>query len=59
MATSNAAQATSELPTQHAPTRENLIPLLQDLQERDGYLSKDAIGTLAAASGISDNEIYG
>lgn len=38
---------------------ENLIPILQDIQERDGYLSEEAVGMLARASGISENEIYG
>ncbi len=38
---------------------ENLIPILQDIQERDGYLSEEAVGMLARASAISENEIYG
>lgn len=38
---------------------EHLIPILQDIQERDGYLSEQALHGLAQASGISENEIYG
>ncbi len=38
---------------------EHLIPILQDIQERDGYLSQEALRALAHASDISENEIYG
>jgi NADH-quinone oxidoreductase subunit E len=38
---------------------ENLIATLQDIQERDGYLSEETIRALATASGVSENEIYG
>jgi len=38
---------------------EHLIPILQDIQERDGYLTQEALRELAQASQISDNEIYG
>jgi NADH-quinone oxidoreductase subunit E len=38
---------------------ENLIPILQEVQERQGYLSEDAVAALARVSGISANEIYG
>ena len=33
--------------------------ILQDLQERDGYLSAEAVGAFAEAAGMSPNEIYG
>jgi len=38
---------------------EHLIPILQEIQERQGYLSEEAVGTLGRAIGISENEIYG
>lgn len=38
---------------------EHLIPILQEIQERRGYLSEEALGTLGRAIGISENEIYG
>jgi len=38
---------------------ENLIAILQEIQERHGYLSEEALRTLAATSGVSENEIYG
>jgi NADH-quinone oxidoreductase subunit E len=38
---------------------EHLIPVLQDIQERDGYLTEEALRELAQASHISENEIYG
>lgn len=43
----------------YPPRRDNLIPLLQEIQERQGYLSEEAVQGLAVASGISENEIYG
>jgi NADH-quinone oxidoreductase subunit E len=38
---------------------ENLIAILQEIQERHGYLSEDAVRILSAVSGVSENEIYG
>jgi len=38
---------------------ESLIPILQDVQERLGYVSEEAMRALAASTGISENEIYG
>ena len=40
-------------------SRQYLIPILQDIQERDGYLTEEALRELAQATSISDNEIYG
>ncbi len=42
-----------------AASPENLIAILQEIQERHGYLSQEAVGTLAAVSGVSESEIYG
>jgi NADH-quinone oxidoreductase subunit E len=38
---------------------ENLIAILQEIQERHGYLSEDALRALSAVTGVSENEIYG
>ena len=38
---------------------ENLIPILQDVQARLGYISEETMRALAIATGISENEIYG
>lgn len=39
--------------------RGSLIPILQDVQETQGYLSEQAIGELESLLDISANEIYG
>jgi NADH-quinone oxidoreductase subunit E len=38
---------------------ENLIPILQEIQEHQGYLSEESVEALARVIGISENEIYG
>ena len=54
-----AAGEVQDILTKHPPGRESLIPVLQDLQARDGYLSEAAMSALADATGISANEIFG
>jgi NADH-quinone oxidoreductase subunit E len=39
--------------------REDLIPLLQDIQESSGFLSEDAIVKAGAFIGLSTTKIYG
>jgi NADH-quinone oxidoreductase subunit E len=53
------ASAVAEILASYAPRRDNLITVLQEIQERDGYLSEAALRALSGASGISENEIYG
>lgn len=43
----------------HSSSRENLIPILQEIQDRKSYLSPEAIGQVAAHLGISENDVYG
>jgi NADH:ubiquinone oxidoreductase subunit E len=43
----------------HGRSRENLIPILQEIQDRKSYLSPEAIGQVAAHLGISENDVYG
>jgi NADH-quinone oxidoreductase subunit E len=54
-----ATSALAEILASYPPRRDNLIPVLQELQERHGYVSEDSVRALAVASGISENEIYG
>jgi NADH-quinone oxidoreductase subunit E len=39
--------------------RGSLIPMLQEIQERLGYLCEEAVAELSRRTGISENEIYG
>ena len=43
----------------HPAGRGSLIPILQDVQERIGYLSQEAVAELEQRLGISANEIFG
>jgi len=42
-----------------AGMREDLIPLLQEIQDVEGFLSPDAIRGVSRTLRISENEIYG
>jgi len=42
----------------YEPDRSNLIPMLQDVQDRLGYLSESAVDEMAERIGLSPNEIY-
>jgi len=39
--------------------RKGVIPLLQKMQEQDGYLSPESIRTISRTLKVSENEIYG
>ncbi len=41
------------------PSREHLIPLLQDVQEEQGYLSKESIGVISQHLHVAPAKIYG
>jgi NADH:ubiquinone oxidoreductase subunit E len=43
----------------HDHGRENLIPLLQDIQERLTYLSPEALAMVAEHLDLSENDVYG
>jgi NADH-quinone oxidoreductase subunit E len=47
------------LVARHGADRSGLIPILQDIQERLGYLSEEAVDELARLIGVSPNEVYG
>lgn len=53
--TVNAEEATLKV----GPQRENLIPLLQEIQSRDGFISEENIAKVEQTTGISMAEIYG
>ena len=39
--------------------RDNLIPILQGIQRKNGYISKEAVNEISNYLDISENEIYG
>ena len=43
----------------HPTTKGGVIAILQEIQERNGYLAPDAVDEVARLTGISANEIYG
>lgn len=45
--------------SRHARGREDLIPILQDLQVEEGYLSQDAVRQVSRRLRVSESEIYG
>ncbi len=44
---------------QYGSDRTSLIPILQDVQGRFGYLSEEVVDRLAELIGVSPNEIFG
>ena len=58
MAGSTIAPTTSIL-EKYTPQRENLIPILQDIQSAEGYLSPKSIQETSRRLRISENDIYG
>jgi len=49
----------ADILAKHPASRGSLIPILQDIQERIGYLSQEAVAELEQRMGISANEIFG
>ena len=45
--------------TRHPKDRSSLIPILQDLQSRDGYLSRRGICEVADYLGLPESKVYG
>ena len=43
----------------HGSSRDNLIPILQEVQDRKGYLSPQSVGQVAEFLGLSENDVYG
>jgi len=55
----NIHSETKSILSQHRAGRSSLIAVLQDIQERCGFLSQETIEQLEKQTGISANEIYG
>jgi NADH:ubiquinone oxidoreductase subunit E len=49
----------SEILNSHGCARENLIPILQEIQDREAYLSAQAVGRVADYLKLSENDVYG
>ena len=43
----------------HRPERGSVIPILQTIQERHGFLSKESVRDLSKYTRVSENEIFG
>lgn len=51
--------AVAEIVARYPAGRESLIPVLQDVQGKFGYLSEESMRELSRQTGISENETYG
>lgn len=49
----------ADILAKYPANRGSLIPILQDIQEKFGYLSEETVEELERLMGISANEIYG
>jgi NADH-quinone oxidoreductase subunit E len=56
---STASDQLGQIVSAHPPGRSSLIPILQDIQEKTGYLPEDWMRELPVLTRISENEIYG
>ncbi len=52
------ASTISELLNKYGGERKNLIPILQEIQEKERYLSAEAISEISLHLGIPENDIY-
>ena len=59
MATSTVPQSVDEVIREHPSSRENLISILQDVQEIEGYLSRESINRIAEYLHLPSSKIYG
>ena len=53
------ALSVEEIVKKYPAKREYLIPLLQQIQEREGYISKEAVRLISRRLKISENVIFG
>ena len=44
--------------SKYEPKRENLVPALQDVQEKDGFISEEAVSALSEYFSISRSDIF-
>ncbi len=52
-------QTVSNAVKKHGSTRENLLPILQDISKELGYLTEDAMVEVAKAMDLSSADVYG
>ena len=53
-------RTTADIIVEHAPlTLESLIPLLQDVQEGNGFLAPEAMEEIAAAVKVPVSKVFG
>lgn len=59
MATTTAPQGIDEVIREHPASREHLISILQDVQEAEGYLSRESIDRIADYLHLPSSKIFG
>ena len=59
MATTVKAGSVDEVIREHPPSREHLIAILQDVQELEGYLSRESINRIGDYLRLPPSKIYG
>lgn len=59
MATSTAPQSVDEAIREHPASREHLISILQDVQEVEGYLSRESINRIAEYLRLPSSKVFG
>ncbi|HFD04980.1 MAG TPA: NADH-quinone oxidoreductase subunit NuoE [Firmicutes bacterium] len=53
------ALSVEEIIQKHSNEKGTLIPILQEIQESFGYISKDAIETISRLTNYAESDIYG
>jgi len=59
MATGSRASQVEAVISSYQPSRDNLIPVLQDVQDRVGFISEDAAERISEFFGLSINDVFG
>jgi NADH-quinone oxidoreductase subunit E len=59
MATSTVVKSIDEVILEHPSSREHLISILQDVQEVEGYLSRESINRIAEYLHLPPSKVYG
>ena len=59
MGTTVHASSVDEVIREHPPSREHLISILQDVQEVEGYLSRESIRRIGAYLSLPPSKIFG
>ena len=49
----------NKLMQKHSRSRDSLIPVLQEVQEQDGYISPESVKEISGYLKISESDIYG